>query len=189
MRNAMLAVCAVAAGLVFVGSASAQEIVHALSGTVTKVDPQAKTIQVTTNDGSEGTFSYPSQKGATEVSFDRDVKGRTTPVASFDKTNEQVVVYYYGNDSVRTAVAVQDLGPGPFDTVEGTVTKFNRKQREISVKDGSGKEWSFTIDPKAMADSTMGAVPGDRFSPSKGDNVRVIATKASGGETALFIRD
>jgi hypothetical protein len=189
MRNGMLAVCGLAAGLLWVGSASAQQIVHALSGTVTKVDPQAKTIQIKTNDGSEGVFSFPAQKGATEVSFDRDVKGRTTPVSSFDKTNEEVVVYYYGNDSVRTAVAVQELGTGPFDTVEGTVTKFNRKQHDLSVKDASGKEWDFTIDPKAMADSMMGAVPGDRFSPSKGDNVRVIATKAKGAETALFIRD
>ena len=170
-------------------TAVAQEVVHALSGTVEKVDPQARTILLKTNDGSEGLFSYPSQKGATEMSFDRDVQDRTTPVASFTKLNEQVVVYYYGNGDQRTAVAVQDLGPGPFTIVQGTVSKFNKHAHQISVKDASGKESTFSIDPKAMADSMTGALPGDRLSPSKGDNVRVIATKASGASTALFIRD
>ena len=186
MRYAMLGV---AVGVLVVGQSAAQEIVHALSGTVTKVDSQARTIQVTTNDGSEGTFTYPATSGSVEVSFDRDVKDRTTPVASFSKTNEQVIVYFYGNGSERTAVAVQDLGPGPLDTVEGTVTKYNKHGHELVVKNVSGKEQSFQIDPKAMADSPDGAVPADKFSPSKGDNVRVIATKANGTETALFIRD
>ncbi len=189
MRYASGAVMALAAATLCAGPAAAQEIVHALSGTVTKVDPAARTIQVTTNDGSEGTFSYPAQQGATEVSFDRDVKGRTIPVSSFSKTGDQVVVYFYGNSSVRTAVAVQDLGAGPFDTVEGTVTKFNKHTHQISLKDSSGKEQTFQIDPKAMADSMNGAVPADKFSPSKGDNVRVIASKGGSPETAMFIRD
>jgi hypothetical protein len=187
MRCGALATIMLAAGSLC--AANGQEIVHALSGTVTKVDPQSRTIQVTTNDGSEGLFSYPATGGKTEVSFDRNVKDRTTPVGSFNKINEQVIVYYYGDSSERTAVAVQDLGPGPFDTVEGTVTKFDKHQHRITVKNASGKEQTFQIDPKAMADSMEGAVPGDRFSPSKGDNVRVIATKANGTETALFIRD
>ncbi len=185
----MIAAVVVAAGVLCAGQAAAQEVVHALSGTVKKVDPQAKTIQVATNDGSEGTFSFPSSGGSTELNFDRDVKDRTTPVASFNKPNDQVVLYYYGNASVRTAVAVQDLGPGPLDTVEGAVTKFNKHQRAISVKDASGKEQTFQIDPKAMADSTNGAIPAEKLSPSKGDNVRVIARQANGTETALFIRD
>lgn len=189
MRYCGLSMAIVALGVFAVGSAGAQEIVHALSGTVTKIDAQARTIQVTTNDGSEGIFSFPAMKGNTEVSFDRDVKGRTTPVASFNKPNDQVVVYYYGNGSVRTALAVQDLGNGPLDVVEGTVTKFDKHQHKLTVKADSGKEQTFAIDPKAMADSAMGAVPADRFVPSKGDNVRVIASKAPGVETALFIRD
>ncbi len=171
------------------GAAGAQEIVHALSGTVQKVDTQSKTLQVGTNDGSEGTFSFPPSASKAQVEFDRDVQGRTAPVATFTKLNENVVVYYYGNGNVRTAVGIQDLGPGPFDIVDGTVSKFDKHHQQITVKDSSGKAHDFAIDPKAMADSTTGAVPANRFSPSKGDNVRVIATKTTGAEKALFIRD
>ena len=189
MRCCGWAAGAVAISLLWVGSARAQEVVHALSGTVTKVDPQGRTIQVTTNDGSNGTFNFPPKASNVEIDFDRNVKDRTTPVSTFNKPKEEVVLYFYGGNSVRTAVAVQDLGPGPFVTVEGTVTNFNKHQHQISVKDSAGKEQTFDIDAKAMADTPNGAVPADKCSPSKGDNVRVIATKANGGTKALFIRD
>jgi phosphotransferase system IIA component len=167
-------------------SAGAQQIVHALSGTVTKVDATAHTLQVKTNDGSEGVFTF-TPNGTAEVSFDRTVKSEVTPVASFNKQDDTVVVFYYGNSSTRTAVAVQDLGPGPFQAIEGTVTRFNKHQHELTLKDANGKEQTFHMGEKAVADSMNGAVPGDRFEPSKGDNVRVIAAK--GTDTALFVRD
>ena len=189
MYRAAYRLCIFAALLTLAHVATAQEVVHALSGTVQAINPAARTIQIKTNDGSEGLFSYPPQKSATEMNFDRDVRDRTVPVASFTKLNEQVVVYFYGDSQQRTAVAVQDLGPGPFDIVEGTVTKFNKHQHQITVKDATGKQQTFSIDPKAMADSMTGALPGDRLSPSTGDNVRVIATEASGTGKALFIRD
>ncbi len=189
MYRAACCLCVFTAALTCGHVAAAQEVVHALSGTVEQINPQARTIQLKTNDGSEGVFSYLSQKSTTEMNFDRDVKDRTVPVASFNKLNEQVVVYFYGDGDQRTAVAVQDLGPGPFDIVEGTVTRFNKHQHQVTVKNAAGTEQTFTLDPKAMADSMTGAVPGDRLSPSKGDNVRVIATNTSGNGTALFIRD
>ena len=169
--------------------ATAQEIVHALSGTFQHVDPQSKTIQVATNDGSEGTFSFQSHSGTTEIAFERDVQDRVTPAASFDKAKEPVIVYYYGDGALRTAVGVQDLGPGPLDIVEGVVTRLERRHQQISIRDSSGTERTFPIDPKAMADSPAGAVPANRLSAAKGDHVRVIATKTTGAETALFIHD
>lgn len=187
MRIPMQFVGALALGTLLVAPATAQEVVHALSGTLTKVNRQARTIQVRTNDGSEGVFNFPRQ--GTDMDFDRDVKQETTPVASFSKQAGTVIVFYYGNNATRTAVAVKDLGSGPFDTVEGTVTKFNKHQHTLSVKDNSGKEHNFQLDPKAVADSMNGAVSGDKFDPQKGDNVRVIASGSGGTETALFVRD
>ncbi|MGI4831351.1 MAG: hypothetical protein ACRYFU_24700 [Janthinobacterium lividum] len=171
------------------GPVAAQEVVHALSGTFQKVNPQTKTIQISTNDGSEGVFSFRFDSGKTEVAFERDVQDRVKPVASFAKVNEPIVIYYYGNDAVRIAVGVQDLGSGPLDTVEGVISRLDKRHQQISIKDSSGKEHTLQIDPKTMADSPMGAIPAKRLSASKGDNVRVIATKASGTETALFIHD
>lgn len=187
MRVQLQIAGALALGALLVAPATAQEVVHALSGTLTRVDPQARTIQLKTNDGSEGVFNFPRQ--GTDVEFDRDVKQETTPVASFSKQQGTVVVFYYGNDATRTAVAVKDLGTGPFDTVEGTVTKFNKHQHTLAVKDSNGKERTFQIAPKAVADTMNGAVPGDKFEPQKGDNVRVLAKADGGTETAVFVRD
>lgn len=188
MRKIAVVVCAVFVGMQAAASATAQEIVHALSGKAVSIDAQAKTLQIKTNDGSEGDFQFPPTKSQ-EMSFDREVQGRTTPLSAFNKVGDDVVVFYYGNGGVRTAVAVQDLGSGPLTTIEGTVTAFNRHQQTLSVKQDTGKTQSFKIDPKAMADSPMGAVAADRFAPQKGDHVRVIAKVQDSGQTALFIRD
>lgn len=171
-----------------VGAAGAQEIVHAVSGTVMKVDPQAKTLRIKTNDGTEGLFTVTSKPGM-QVSLDRDIKDHTTDAATFNKAADTVVVFYYGNADTRSAVAVQDLGPGPFTKVEGTVTKWNRHQQMLTLKDTSGKEHTFHIDPKAVAETMDGAVPGNRLDPQKGSDALVLASTGSGTPAALYIRD
>ena len=187
MKTYAVLCCATIAVVLFAGSAGAQEVVHALSGTVTNVNPNAKTLQLTTNDGSEGTFAFETQKA--DVNFNRDVRENATPVTSFNKLKDTVVVFYFGNGTTRTVLAVQDLGQGPFDIVEGTVAAYNKHQHQLSISTGSGKTRLFNIDQKAVADTMNGAVPAIKFEPQKGDNVRVIANKTSGTETALFVRD
>lgn len=192
MRSPCLSLFALAACCTLTGAASAQQIVHALSGSLVKIDGQNKTLEINTNDGSEGAFTF-SSSSTIDVDFDRDVKAHAAPIASFQKPAdapaEQVVVFFYGNGSERTAVAMQDLGSGPMDIVDGTVTKFDRHQRTLTLKTSAGKNQTFQLDPKAVADTMNGAVPGIRFSPDKGDNVRVVASKGAGNETALFVRD
>lgn len=170
------------------GAAGAQEIVHAVSGTVLKVDAQAKTLKIQTNDGSEGLFRVAS-KPAVQVDLDRDLKSHTTEAAAFNKTADTVVVFYYGNADMRSAVAVQDLGAGPFTKVEGTVTKWNRHEQLLTLKDTSGKAHTFHVDPKAAAETMDGAVSGNRIDPEKGSDALVIASTGAGTPTALFIRD
>lgn len=175
--------------LLLTSFASAQEIVHALSGTLIRVDPAQHRIVIKTNDGSDGTFAFPSGH-AQEVSFSNDVKGRTTAVAQYKGTaGDNVVLYFYGGDPMRTAVAIQDLGAGPLDDVEGTVSRWDHHKQILTIKNSTGQEQSFKMSPKAMADSPTGAVAADHLDPSKGDNVRVIATKGSSPETAVFVRD
>lgn len=178
----------VSACLVFTVSAAAQEIVHALSGTVMSVNPQAKTIQINTDDGSGGQFNLTSNPHAT-LDFNKDVKGEVKPATTFDKSNTEVVVFYYGNNAIRNAVAVQDLGAGPFTKVEGTVVKCNKHDHTVSIKDSMGKQQTFQISSKAVADTPDGVVQADRFEPQKGDDINLVATNANGKPTAVFLHD
>src|SRR5215469_8157863 len=126
-------------GCVFAGSlgsiaAPAQQVVHALTGTVSQVDDRSKT------------------KGA------------------------YVIVFYYGDNDDRAAVALKNLGAGPFTSTEGAVVKFESKAHSISIKDSAGAVQTFKITDQTVAEGYMGAVDGYKFQPQKGDQVRVVAT-------------
>jgi hypothetical protein len=167
--------------------ASAQEVVHALSGTVNNINLAAKTITVLTDDGSGDTFKALTDS-KTPVEFDKTLRSDATAADAFKKKETRVIVYYFGGGDVRTAVALRDLGPGPFRKFSGAVVKFEGKDHSISIKDQSGALASFKITQSTVADTGMGAVDGFKFEPEKGDQVRVISTDANGTATALFIK-
>ena len=101
--------------LAFVGAACsatfAQQIVHAVTGAVTSVDPANNTITIETNDGSDGVFKY-QKGGKTEIVFDKEVRNGTTEPASFNKIGDHVVAYYVDiGFGTRTVVALKDFGP------------------------------------------------------------------------------
>lgn len=188
MRQRLIPCALLCTSLLLAGSAAAQEVIHALSGTVVKTDAQARNMLVKTNDGSDGQFKFEPNPNVSVI-FDKTVREHATPVADFDKQNADVVVFYYGNGDVRTVVAVQNLGAGPFVKAQGTVTKFNKHEHAITIKGADGKMQTFHMDPKAVADTMDGVVQADRFEPQKGDTVRVIATQSGGAENALFVRE
>ena len=72
--------------------------------------------------------------------------------------------------------------------MSGSVTKFNRHEHLLTIKDCAGATESFHIAPNTVAETAVGAVEGERFDPEKGEQVRVTATLADGGPEALFIR-
>jgi glycerate kinase len=90
-------------------SATAQEVVHALCGTVRSINSTAKTITVATDDGSEGLFQD-FTKSNVSLDFDKKIRAEATTANAFTKNGVRVIVYYFGNSDERTAVALQDLG-------------------------------------------------------------------------------
>ncbi len=169
-------------------AANAQEVVHALAGTVTSVNPTQQTITVKTDDGSAGVFTD-LMKSNVSYEFDRNVRAFSVPASSFTKKGAPVIVYYFGDGDVRTAVALQELGAGPLQKISGSVAKFNKHEHLLTIKDATGASESFHIDTKTVAETPWGAVEGEKFDPSKGDHVRVTAVLANGSEDALFIRE
>lgn len=168
-------------------AANAQEVVHALCGTVSSINSTAKTITVSTDDGSEGLFKDLT-KSNVSLDFDKKIRAAATTADSFTKNGVRVIVYYFGGGDVRTAIALDDLGTGPFEKNIGTVLKFNRHEHVLTVKNQSAVEESFHLSDKTVSETAFGAVAGYELDLEEGEQVRVTAAPLNGSETALFIR-
>jgi hypothetical protein len=166
-------------------AATAQEVVHALTGTVTSMNP-GKTIEVDTDDGPEVEFKD-FTKSNIPLEFDKDLRAQATSADRFNTKGTQVIVYYFGEGMQRTAVALQGLASGTLKRTIGTVVKFDKHQRLLTVESTPGGVQSFHIDSRTVVETSVGAVGGRRFDPEKGDQVRVTTAPAQGSGTALFI--
>jgi hypothetical protein len=91
-----------------------------------------------------------------------------------------VIVYYYGVGKLRTAVSLQNLGAGPFMKISGTVVKMDRHKHLLTITTTSGSKETFEIGPKTIAETSYGAVGGEKFDLQKGEQVRVKASPDSG---------
>lgn len=178
----LLAGCLVLATL----SATAQEVVHALCGTVRSINSSAKTIMVDTDDGSEGLFKD-FTGSSVSLDFDKRIRAEATMAGAFTKNGVRTIVYYFGDGDMRTAVALQDLGTGPFEMSRGTVVKFRRGDHVLTLQNNSGGEESIKITPKTVADTPLGAAEGYELEFKDGDQVVVVASTVNGTGTALFI--
>ena len=188
MRRALVS-CLFAASLVVLpASSQAQEMIHALTGTVSEVDAAAKTITVLQDSGSEGVF-HALTNAKTRIVFDKKIEAASTAAPAFDKQGAYAIVFYFGMDDNRTAVAVKSLGSGPFSSISGVVTKFDGHAHSITVQDDSGTQQSFRIDADTVAETTLGVIVGLKLDGHKGDRVRIVSSQVNGAATALFVRD
>ena len=166
--------------------ATAQQVVHALVGVVDVINPNAKTIIVTTDDGTPGSFEDLTDPKA-HISIDKALRADATPVQSFTTKGTSAIVLFFGEGAERTAVALRNLGVGPFTKSTGTVVKFSGKDHSFSVKDDAGNVEAFKVTPETVAETRSGAVDGKKFEPGKGDQVRVTSSLVNGSPTALFV--
>jgi len=171
----------------FCTTAGAQMVVHAMSGTVKAIDPHAKTMDIMIDNGDTDTFKLPGA-GKVNIDFDRALESDSVNADKFQQIGDYVVVYYYGYDDNRTAVAVKDLGKGPFAKDEGTVVSYDKHDRTMTVKDGSGKSQSFVLSDHLVVDTGESVAPGRSFGPHKGDYIRVTYSTTGGKNTAVFVR-
>ena len=190
MLQRFVSTCVFAGCLLPLSMASgAQEIIHALTGTVASIDSATKTISVLQDNGARGEFQLKANP-KTRIAFDKRIEAGSIAAEAFDKQGAYVIVFfYYGQNDSRTVVAFKSLGTGPFGSAEGTVTKYDSHARTISVQDQSGKVQNFKLDAQTIGESNTGVVTGDKFHADKGDHVRIVSVGPDGDPTALFIRD
>jgi len=167
-------------------SATAQQVVHALVGTVDVINPNSKTIIVTTDDGTPGTFEDLTDPKA-HIAIDKALRADATPAQSFTTKGASAIVLFYGEGADRTAVALRSIGQGPFTKTAGTVVRFSGREHSLSIKDSSGAVQTFTVAPSTVAETRSGAVDGKKFEPGKGEQVRVTSGLVNGSPTALFV--
>ncbi|MGA2848867.1 MAG: hypothetical protein ABSE46_07730 [Terracidiphilus sp.] len=181
-RISLLIVCLSFASVL----ATAQQVVHALVGTVNAINPNAKTIVITTDDGTKGSFDDLTDSKA-HISLDKALRADTTPALSFTAKDTSAIVLFYGEGADRTAVALRDIGVGPFTKSAGVVVNFSGKDHSFSVKDDAGNVEVFKLAPETVAETRSGAVDGKKFEPGKGEQVRVTSGLVNGSPTALFV--
>lgn len=167
---------------------AAQELVHALTGTVSSIDAAAKTITVFQDNGRQGVYTVVSNP-KTRISFDKKIESESTAADAFKKNGSYVIVFYFGESQQPTVAALKSLGTGPFTSTEGKVSRFENRDHSITVQDKSGKMLTFKIEADTVAETTFGAQEGLKFHAQTGDQVRIVSTSVDGNPTALFLRE
>jgi phosphotransferase system IIA component len=187
MSQKIVRICFLTGGLwFFTLFATAQEVVHAMPGKVSAINPSARTMTITTDDGSQSVFRDLTDS-KTALEFNKKIRAETIAADVFKKSGDGVIVFYYGMGSGQTAVAVKDLGAGPFEQAHGSVVKLDRHNHILTIKNDSGASESFHIGADTVAESDDGAVEGLQFSPNEGEPVTVTAQAANGSKEALFV--
>ncbi len=153
-------------------------------GSINSID---KTITIGTDYGTPRVFGKLAQSNVA-LDFDRRIRAETTAVDGFTKNGARVIVFYFVKGNLQTAVALQELGTGPFEESSGTVVKFDRHERVLTLKNGSKGEESFELSQKTVAETPYGAVEGLELNAKDGDQVQVTSSSVNGKQTALFIR-
>ena len=166
---------------------TAQEVIHALTGTVRSISAADKSFWILQDGGRETMF-----KGSTDAkaraALQKKLGDATISVDELKTEGAYVIVFYHYGSEDPTAIALKNLGHGPFFATSGTVTKFDSHTRSVSVQDETGTAQTFKISGDTVVEGAMGVVDGLKFTPEKGDKLRVVATKTDGGDTALFLR-
>jgi hypothetical protein len=186
MKNAILMSCALLLCLtIFAGLAmAAEDVTHAVAGTVSKVDKASKTLVIKAADGTEHTFKYTEKtavRGAKGAS--KDAKKAMLDTYMDGKEGTNVIVHYTEKGADKTAVAVEDLGKDGVKVSEGTITKVDKAARTVTVKTKDGAEETYDLSKDAVIDSGKGIAKETK----EGEKVTVHYTEEGGKKIAHFL--
>ena len=158
-------------------AATAQEVVHALCGTVRSINPINKTIAVGMNNGTVMLFNE-STKSKASLDFDKGIVheewGPRNPLLLRERR--------YADRS-----CIGGSGHRAIRREKRHSRQIDSRERVLTLKNNSGVEESFHLDPKTVAETPYGAMEGLELEAKDGDHLQVTASSVNGNETALFI--
>lgn len=158
----------------------AQDVAHAVDGTVKKVDSGTKTFVVETKDGTEHTFHY---AGDVTVHGAKDTSRGAVDAGHGITEGSKVAVHYTTAGGKDTAHEVDKLGDDGLKATEGTVSHVDRGAKTIAVKTADGTEETFHMTDRAAVDTGKGIGKG----ADKSAKVTVYYTEKAGTKTAHFV--
>jgi hypothetical protein len=162
-------------------SLAAQDVVHAVDGTVKKIDSGTKTVVVETKDGTEHTFHY---AGDVTVHGAKDTKRGAVDAAHGVEEGSKVAVHYTSEGGKDTAHEIDKIGDDGLKTTDGTVSHIDRGAKTIAVKTADGTEETFHLTDRAAKDTGKDVAEGT----DKSAKVTVYYTEKAGTKTAHFIK-
>ncbi len=157
------------------------EPVEATEGTVEKVDKAAKTVVVKTADGAEHTFHL---AGRTVVHGAHGTVRGADAVAGDLHEGSEVVVHSTKKGADETAEEVDRVGDDGLKRADGTVTRFDRSAKTLTIKAGDGTEQTFRMSEHAAQDA--GKETDD--AAKKSSHVTVYYTEQAGHKVAHFFK-
>jgi hypothetical protein len=160
---------------------AAQDVVHAVDGTVKKVDAGTKTVVVATKDGTEHTFHYASD---VTVHGAKDTEKGAVDAAHGVTEGSKVAVHYTVDGGKETAHEIDKIGDDGLKTTDGTVDHIDRGTKTIAVKTADGTEQTFRMTDRAAKDTGKDVGKG----ADKGAKVTVYYTEKAGVKTAHFVK-
>jgi hypothetical protein len=160
----------------------AQDVVHAVDGTVKKVDSGTKTLVVETKDGTEHTFHY---TGKVAVDGAKDTAHGTVDAAHGVAEGSKVAVHYTSVGGKDTVHEIDKIGDDGLKTTDGTVSHIDRGAKTIAVKTADGSEQTFHLTDRAAKDTGKDIAEGT----DKSAKVTVYYTEKAGTKTAHFIKE
>jgi len=161
--------------------ALAQQVVHAMGGTVTAIDAKALTLTIQSDQGYTTRFQA-LPKAKANAMLDKQIVALSSPADQLAKVGDHVVVLYIGDNTVLSALAIENLGPAPTAQHDGTVAGFDRHSHGVTLK---GEPNALTLSEKTVVDTPDGVTTGLKYKPSKGDHIQIKS--AQGAQEALFL--
>jgi hypothetical protein len=160
---------------------AADDVVHALEGTVKKLDSATKTVVIETKDGTEHAFHY---TGDVVVDGAKDTKKGAVDSAHGVDEGSKVVVHYTTVGGKDTVHEVDKVGDDGLKTTDGTVDHVDKGAKTIAVKTADGTEQTFHLTDRAAKDTGKGIGEG----VDKSAKVTVYYTEKAGVKTAHFVK-
>jgi len=150
-------------------------------GVVTKVDHDTKTVVVKTADGTEHTMHL---AGETVVhGGDETYKGADDSARGL-KEGSHVVVHYTTKGTEDTAEEIDNIGKGGLKESEGTITKFDRGARTMTIKTADGTEETYHLTAHAADDAGKDTADAAK----KSAHATVYYTENAGRKVAHFFK-
>ncbi len=175
--------------MVALGSAYAQDAVHAVAGAVSKIDKAGKTIAVKGADGTEEVFKY-TERTAVRDSHEAGHAAKMGVMDTYfaGKEGSHVVVRYTGKGAEKTATLVDDFGKESLKIGRGTVTHVDRAAHTVAVKTDDGAEATYKLGTDGVVETDHGVVRGSRYIAKEGDKVVVHYTEDAGDKVVRFFK-